>query len=165
MYRSERNMYEILEAKKYFDREHLEQLQQAVCHGLENRLKELDKLKGAVDIYDAWLAVGKGGQSIAAYLKLKNCHKIAIYGLGKMGNRLYQEVKGEVDVICFIDRNAEYLEADIPVYALGSFIPQVDLVVIALVDRENRIQKDVSDKLRFPVKGIEEILQAMLAEG
>lgn len=164
MYQSESNMYEILEEKKYFDEEHLELLRQAIHQGLENRLKELDKLKGAMDIYDAWLAISQGSRSIAAYLESRDYHRIAIYGLGKMGVRLYQEIKEKVDVVCYIDRNADYLKADIPVYTLENMIPQTDLVIIALVDRENRILEDVSNILHFPVKSIEDILQAMLAE-
>lgn len=164
MYQSESNMYEMLEEKKYFDEEHLELLRQAIHQGLENRLKELDKLKGAMDIYDAWLAVSQGSRSIASYLKSRDYHRIAIYGLGKMGVRLYQEIKEKVDVVCFIDRNADYLKADIPVYTLENMIPQTDLVIITLVDRENRILEDISNILHFSVKSIEDILQAMLAE-
>lgn len=164
MYWSERNMYEILEEKKYFDEAHLGLLRLAIYQGLENRLKELDKLKNAMEIYDKWLEAGIKNKSIVSYLKSEGCYKVAIYGLGKMGIRLYQEIKAEIDVVCFVDRNANYLEADIPVYMPDEIIPQVDLIIIALGDRENKILENVSEMIDYPVRGLEEILQVILTK-
>ncbi len=164
MYQSEREMYGILREQKYLDTGHLAQLWQALQRGLETRLKELDRLKAAEDIYAIWLNARGEKVSVAQMLKLAGYKTVAIYGMGKMGMRLYQEIKMEIEVKCYIDRNAAYLKADIPIYTLEDDIPQVDLVIIALADREHRIQKDVSNTINCPVKGIEEILRDMLAE-
>lgn len=165
MYQSEKNMYEILQHHGYFDREHLEWVQQAIHYGLDTRLKELDKLKRMVDIYDMWLAVNMENQSIGSYLKSAGYYNVAIYGLGKMGLRLYHEIRDEVEVKCFIDKNAAFLEADIPVYTLEEVIPQVDLVVISLIDKEKNIYKNISSSTSISIKYIEDILWSMLAEG
>lgn len=164
MYQSEKEMYEVLERHGYFDVEHLMQLRQAIQKGIEVRLKELDRLKTVADIYDRWLAANRGTDSVAQALKCAGYHVVAIYGMGKMGMCLYHEIGMEIEVKCFIDRNAKYLKAGIPVYTLEDDIPQVDLVIIALVDRGNKILADVSSKLHIPVKGIEKVLQGLLAE-
>ena len=164
MYQSEKEMYEVLERQGYLDVEHLMQLKQAIQKGIEVRLKELDRLKKVTDIYDKWMAVNGGNDSVTQALKRAGCHAVAIYGMGKMGMRLYHEIGMEIEVKCFIDRNAAYLKADVPVYTLEDDIPQVDMVIIALVDRENKILADISSKLNIPVKGIENILQGLLVE-
>lgn len=159
MHQSEKNMYKILEQNKYFDREHLERLLGAIDHGIDNRLKELDKLKKAVDIYDMWLMAQMENRSIGACLKSAGYQKVAIYGLSKMGLRLYQEIKPYVDVEYFIDRNAAFLKADIPVYSLEEAVQQVDLVIISLIDKEKKIFKDISLSISMPIKNIEDVLK------
>lgn len=158
MYQSEKEMYEILERHGYFDVEHLKELSQAIQKGIEGRLKELDRLKTVADIYDRWLTANRGNDFVTQALKCAGYHVVAIYGMGKMGMRLYHEIRMEIEVKCFIDRNAKYLKADIPVYTLEDDIPQVDLVIIALADKESKILADVSSKLHIPVKGIENVL-------
>lgn len=164
MYQSEKEMYEVIKKQGYLDTGHLTQLRQAIQKGTEVRLKELDRLKTMAEIYDTWLAVCEGTSPVVLVLKHMGCRTVAIYGMGKMGLRLYQEIGAEIEVKCFIDRNAAYLRADIPIYTLEDDIPQVDLVIIALADRENKILADVSSRLRVPVKGIENILQEILTK-
>lgn len=162
MYQSEKEMYKILEEHKYLDTEHLMQLRQAIQKGTEVRLKDLDRLKMVVGIYDTWTANDMEGNSVAMALKRAGYYTVAIYGMGKMGMRLYQQIVLEVEVKCFIDRNAAYIKTDIPVYTLEDDIPHVDLVIIALVDKENKILTEISSRLQVPVKNIESILQGAL---
>lgn len=89
---------------------------------------------------------------------------MAIYGMGKMGLRLYQEIKTKVNVKCFIDRNAAYLKADIPVCTLEDTVPVVDLVIVALIDRGMQIQEEIALRLRVPVIGIQKMIREIQAE-
>ena len=164
MYQSEKNMYELLERSKYFDREHLGMILQAIYHGLNARLKELDKLKRTIDVYDMWLMAHMKNESIGAFLKSEGYHKVAIYGMGKIGMRLYQEIQSHVEVKCFIDRNAAFLQADIPVYTIEAAIPSVDLVLISLIDKEKKIFQDISSVISdtVTIKEIEDVLRSMI---
>ena len=165
MYQSEKEMYEVLEGQSYLDTERRLQLGTAIQRGIEARLKELDRLKAVMDIYDTWTAAGRQSGAVVEMLKRKGCHAAAIYGMGKMGMRLYREIGSGIEVKCFIDRNAAYLKADIPVYTLDDDIPQVDLVIIALADRENKISEEVSLRLHIPAIGFEDLLQGLLMVG
>ncbi len=164
MYESEKEMLGLMENIGYFDAGYLAQLKQAIGKNIEARLRELDRLKVLVDIYDKWLAVGRGANRIAQMLKCAGWHNVAIYGMGKTGLRLYQEIRAEVNVKYFMDRNAAYLKADIPVYSPEDAVPVVDLVIIALIDRGRQIQKDIASRLQIPVIGIEKIIQEIQAE-
>ena len=165
MYQSEKEMYEVLEGQSYLDVEPLMQLKQSIQNGIEVRLKELDRLKTVTDIYDLWMTANRGSNSVAQVLKHAGCHSVAIYGMGQMGMCLYREIGSGIEVKCFIDRNAAYLKADIPVYTLDEDIPQVDLVIIALAGRENKISEEVSLRLHIPAIGIEDLLQGLLMVG
>lgn len=156
MYQSEREMYRVLQDQNYFDTGYFVQLRQAMQRGMEIRLKEQDRLKTIVGVYDAWLAAGYS--SVVNALKHAGFHKVAIYGMGKIGLRLYQEIRGGVEVKCFIDRNAAYIKNDMPVYTLEQDIPPVDFVIITLTDREKRILNEVSSKLQVPAKNIQDLI-------
>ncbi len=164
MYQSEKEMCRMLERQNYLDTQHLTQIRQAVRTGMEVRLKELDRLKAVERIYEIWPTASMGIDFAAKMLERAGYKTVAIYGMGKMGIRLYQDIHEYLEVKCFIDRNARYLKADIPVYTLEDDIPQVDLVIVALADRGNGITADVSSRLHFPVRSIENILQDMYGE-
>jgi len=166
MYQSELEMYAVLREHDYLDREYRRQLRQAVQNGTKVRLRELDRLKAAAGIYDLWLEAGAG--SVAQVLKRRACHKIAIYGMGKIGLRLYQELRETFEVVCFIDRNAAYIRTDIPVYTMEEAALQADLVIIALTDKENQICSEVTSRLQLPAINIKDILlesKLQLADG
>ncbi len=159
-------MYAVLREHDYLDREYRRQLRQAVQNGTKVRLRELDRLKAAAGIYDLWLEAGAG--SVAQVLKRRACHKIAIYGMGKIGLRLYQELRETFEVVCFIDRNAAYIRTDIPVYTMEEAALQADLVIIALTDKENQICSEVTSRLQLPAINIKDILlesKLQLADG
>lgn len=165
MHRSEQEMYEILQNHEcYFKKTYLDWLKRALCSGYENRLKELDRLKTETSIYDMWLTVRQKERSIAAFLRSAGYCEVAIYGMGRIGQRLYQEIKEEVNVCYFIDRNAAYLNADIPVYALKEALPRVDLVMIALPDKGGRILEEVTAQLPCSIMGLEELLRRLCLE-
>lgn len=159
MYQSEKEMYGILKKHRYLHTEYLMELRRAMQNGMELRLKELDRLNIMLGIYDTWVEARAGGSHVVEVLRCAGYCAVAIYGMGKMGMRLYKEIRADVEVKCFIDRNAAYFKADIPVYTLEDSIPKVDLVIIALADRENRIMTEISSKLHIPVKNIEDILR------
>ena len=66
-----------------------------------------------------WLQLKLKGISLADYLQSMNIFKVAIYGMGQMGLNLYEELKNtDLSVECFIDRDANRLEA--PILIIGT---------------------------------------------
>lgn len=59
------------------------------------------------NITNKWLKNKNNNILIEKYLLSKNINNIAIYGIGELGKRLYEELKSsKINVLCFIDRNA-----------------------------------------------------------
>lgn len=85
-------------------------------------------LKKIVCKRDRWLPV-----------EVKN---VAIYGAGELGISLSAICKRNgIAVRCLIDRNAEFILSDIPVYKLEDIPNDVDTIIVSLKDR--RIKEEI----------------------
>lgn len=164
MYESEKEVYEVIWSSGHFSEECLEQLRQAIQNGIETRLNELDKLKRIVSTYDKWLSVNTQNDVISIYLKKAGYSIIGIYGMGKMGMQLYHTLKKKLCVVCFIDRNEAFLKSDIRVCLLEDVPPQLDLIILTLVDKDDKLLKEISAKTKIPVKSMDNILRDILLE-
>ncbi len=164
MYESEKEVYEVIKNSKCFSEERLGQLRQAVENGIETRLKELDRLKSIAATYDKWLSVNTPNDVIAIYLKKAGYSAIGIYGMGRIGMRLHYMLRTKLRVVCFIDRNAAFLKSDIPICPLEDVPPQLDLIILTLVDKDDKLLKEISDKTKIPIKSMDNILRDILLE-
>lgn len=83
-----------------------------------------------IDIMDRWLTLHDKGISIERYLKDKNYKKVAIYGLGMLGNHLYEELKkAQVDIIG-IDRADIHDNFQMPIYKPYDCFGDVDIIIV-----------------------------------
>ena len=101
------------------------------------RSEEVKKrYKGYYNVVNQWLRNKNENRDVVSYFINNNFSKIAIYGMGEMGNRLYEELRGtDIKVAYFIDKNAEeiyYSEDDIPVIGLDDIENQekVDAIIV-----------------------------------
>lgn len=83
-------------------------------------------------LYDKWIQIKNSRKSLADYFKdnLINC--VAIYGLGSIGKRLYEELTEEhIEVAYGIDQNAEKIHVDnLEIKKPDSKLPVVDAVIV-----------------------------------
>ena len=99
------------------------------------------------------------GLTVEGYLKENGYRKVAIYGYGYIGKQLYGRLKREgVAISYIIDRNAEFLDADVRVYALEPDLPKVDLVIVTLVEQEQAVVEQIKEKVSADVLSIKELL-------
>ena len=82
-------------------------------------LKErLAKFEDYFAIVNKWLKNRNQHISVADYFKNNHYEKIAIYGMGEIGKRLYEELCAEgIEVTAVFDRNAQRLDPSINVYS------------------------------------------------
>lgn len=70
-----------------------------------------------MDIYKKILSKKPAGKVI----DIKSFPQIILYGAGYLGKKMYKELQySSVKVSCFIDKNAELIDMDIPVYNLAA---------------------------------------------
>lgn len=84
------------------------------------------------------------GHTLEQYFLNKNITRIAIYGAAVMGERIKGLLSGSrVTVFCFIDKNAPFIEQDIPVYEMNGIRRDFDAVVISLIEKETEVAADL----------------------
>lgn len=144
MMASEREIYEVLASKQTLSSEDLEKLEGAVQAAVEGHVKLLSKFQKMFFVYDSWFQLEEEGRHIYEYLKKNGIRRVAIYGDSYIGKRLYRNLQNNgVEVCCFIDRNASYLEEEIPVHLPKKGLPTVDLIIISLVEAVEVIREEL----------------------
>ena len=76
-----------------------------------------------------------------------------------MGLRLVKELKNsEIEIAYGIDRNAANIYSEIKLVTIEENLPDVDAVVVTLVDGFDKVRDMLSKRLSCPVIAIEDII-------
>ncbi len=105
---------------------------------------EKDRFWLQYPIAEGMLQMSLNGKSTADFFRKNQYKKIAIYGLGKLGKMLVQDLEGtDIEIQCLIDRNyARFPEQYKGIKVIGPHQlqnEQVDCVVVSLVHLYNSI--------------------------
>lgn len=93
--------------------------------------ERLAKFEDYFAIVNKWLKNRNRDISVADYFKNNHYDRIAIYGMGEIGKRLYEELCAEgIELTAVFDRSAQRLDPSLNVYSLEGPVPDVDVVVI-----------------------------------
>lgn len=165
MMASEQEVYDVVSSAGIFSQEELEKLREAVLAVSEDHIRLLSKFQKMFFIYDDWMKQQEQGRYIHEHLKNAGVGSVAIYGDSYVGKRLYYCLqKNGVEVRYFIDRNAAYLEEEIPVYLPQADLPPVDLILISLVEAQEAIRGELAALTTAQISSITELLAAMKNE-
>lgn len=125
-----------------------------------NRWKEIaEKNRGLFLLMSEWVKVKQEGKKLEEYFEKNNLKRIAIYGMSNVGIRLAKELKdSEIEVVYGIDRNAANIYSEIKVVATEDVLPEVDAVVVTLVDGFEEVCESLSEKLVCQIIAIEDII-------
>lgn len=121
--------------------------------------KMITKFESYYLMMDAWLQLRQKEIYLSYKLKEMGLCRIAIYGNGKMGKRLYEELKNsDVEVVYYIDKKAASMMEDIPVFSLEQVLPKVDAIIVSLSEYYNCIKKDLNKVCEYPVYSLDNII-------
>ena len=95
----------------------------------------------------------KKGQRIEQYMKSNRNKKIAIYGMGFMGDCVVDAIKDAgLNVVCGIDRNAEQLyNCHVPILKPDSDLPVVEIIIVTVLDSYEDIKHSFGKLCPFRV--------------
>lgn len=162
MIASEKEIYEVVRKGRILPLEETEKLRGAVRAAEEGHIKLLSKFQKMFFVYDDWINLQEQGWYMHQYLKGIGAGSAAVYGDSYIGKRLYQNLSNNgIEVRYFIDRNAAYLEEEIPVYQPQKGLPPVDVILISLVEGIEEIKKDLRVLTKGRVYSVAEILAEM----
>ena len=122
--------------------------------------KETDKFKDFFLLLCHWLEAKNYGGSTVDYFRSQGYKSIAIYGMGDLANRLYEDLeKTEVKVQYGIDRDVcNTISRISQIYALEDSLEEVDAVVVTPFYAMGSIKKTLEQKVNCPIISLEEVV-------
>lgn len=112
------------------------------------------------NILDNWNQLKLKGIRISDFLKRCAWMRVAIYGMGNLGSRLYEElVTSGIGVSYVIDQNSELLEEVVRVKKPGEEPTEVDVIIVTVSKEEQEIVKNYKEKFSCNIIGISELLK------
>lgn len=104
-----------------------------------------------LSLIEKWIHLKENGIHIADYFLQRGIHTLAIYGCGTIGEFINHELKNEINVKYFIDRNASNLQKQIPIYTLQDTLPEAEGIIITLVAHATEAAEEIRGKVQTPV--------------
>lgn len=155
-------MYDILSENKVFDDEKLQKISAMRQNTLFDWISLLEKFREMFMTLNAIAVCRENGNSFGKRLKDRGIQRVAIYGDGYLGKRILGElVEYHIETVFFIDRNADYLKEEIPVYKLEDAPDNIDAVVISLVRNYNPVKNILREKYNVGIYTIKEIVEGV----
>lgn len=126
---------------------------------LQDNLKKVDKFNGYYNLLNRWLSLKQEGKSIDKYFIDNEIKKIAIYGMGEIGARLYYELKdSEVELSYAIDSNSLAAYSELEVYNLEGKLPDAELIVVTAIFDFDEIESKLSEITNIKIVSLEDIV-------
>lgn len=130
----------------------------------KNRIKFLEsknvKFKKYYNLLDEWMKQSRKGRKIENYLMAQDLKKIAIYGLGEIGQRLYEELcDSDITIVKGIDQ-FDNSEIDIDIIEpcdVRQIVGLADAIIVTAVADYDEICKNLSD-VDIKIISLEEIV-------
>lgn len=120
------------------------------------------RYKKYYDILNYWMEGNQRGKNIAASLEEKGYRKIVIYGMGEMGNRLYEQLRGtDIQVLYAIDKNPVSGYSELNVVGAAMETAGVDAVIVTPVYDFDKIKGDLEGNFTCEILSLEEVVYAM----
>ncbi|MCI8377739.1 MAG: hypothetical protein HFH72_04370 [Lachnospiraceae bacterium] len=126
---------------------------------IQKRQKSKDKFKGYYNLLNQWLRLRQENKSLGTFFTENQYKTAAIYGMGELGNRLYDELKDSaVQVKYAIDENTAGTYSEIEVIGPEGDFPEVDVIVVTAVFAYREIEEKLSGRTDIPIVSLEDIV-------
>lgn len=124
-----------------------------------NYVTELEICRDAYNVYGRWFDLILGGDDPVRVFKESGIESVAIYGAGYIGKSILKLMKStDIRVDCYIDRNARYIELEIPAYTIEDAPQNIQCIVISLFKGAESIRDNLRSKFSCPIYTIREML-------
>lgn len=126
---------------------------------IQKKQKSKDKFKGYYNLLNQWLRLRQENKSLVAFFTENQYKTAAIYGMGELGNRLYDELKdSSVQVKYAIDENTAGAYSEIEVIGPEEDFPEADVIVVTAVFAYSEIEEKLSGRTDIPVVSLEDVV-------
>lgn len=107
-----------------------------------------------------WVELHQSGKTMADVLYEMNIQRLAIYGAGKHGQMLLNELKdSQIEVVCWIDKNVEKKEIDgYPVCMIDNLISNLDAIIVTPYREFPEIKTMLEGKISVRIISLDELV-------
>jgi len=125
-------------------------------------LARSNKFKAYYNLLNQWLVINQEGKSLEQYFINNNYKTIAIYGVGNLGKRLYEELKNSsIKVKYAIDRDTSNKLMDLEVFSVEDVLEDVDVIVVTPVFAFEEIEFEINSNYDFPIVSLGDIIEKL----
>lgn len=126
---------------------------------IEKKEGKINKFKKYYDMLNQWMIIKQEGKSLENYFINNGYHSIAIYGMGEMGNRLYEDLKGtKITVKYAIDKEAGLTYAEVETREITDTLPTVDAIVVTAVFAFDEIEESLKKTCDYPIISLQDVI-------
>ncbi len=125
--------------------------------------REKEKFKDYFQLLSHWLEVKSDGRSTVEYFKERGYDRIAIYGMGELANRLWEELDGtKIDIVYGIDQDVcNTISRMDKIYSPDDVLEKVDAVIVTPFYAMDQIKNRLMAKVEFPIISLEEVVWSL----
>lgn len=127
---------------------------------LKKSKEKTEKFRSYYEMLHDWLKLKQEGKSLEQYFLEKEYYHIAIYGMGGMGKRLYEELKeSRIQVEYAMDQSSDNVfENGLKVISLEDEMEQVDAVIVTATFNYDEIEAQLQGKTDSPIVSLEDVI-------
>lgn len=126
---------------------------------VSKKTEKVYKFKSYYNMLNQWLILKQEGKSLAKYFSDNDYKTIAIYGMGEMGNRLYDELKDtQIEVKYAVDKNAASTYSELEVVDPEEDLETVDAIIVTAIFAFDEIEETLEEEVDFPIISLEDIV-------
>ncbi|RDU22806.1 hypothetical protein [Anaerosacchariphilus polymeriproducens] len=126
---------------------------------INQKAEKVDKFKSYYNMLNQWLLIKQEGKSLESWFIENEYKTVAIYGMGEMGNRLYDELNNtSINVKYGIDKNAGATYSDLEVCSLDDCLEEVDVVIVTAIFAFDEIEEEIGDIILAPIVSLEDVV-------
>ena len=113
---------------------------------IDEKATKVEKFKNYYNMLNQWLVLKQEGKNLSSFFESNEYKTIAIYGMGEMGNRLYDELKNtNIEIKYAIDKNADSTYTELEVIDPEDSYEDVDVIVVTATFAFEDIESKVSE--------------------
>ncbi len=113
---------------------------------LEGKQKKLNKYFTYYKFLDSWLSWKENNNNYAEYFNENSIETVAIYGMGRIGKRLKNELENAgIKIAYVIDEGETIIYSKEIHYNLRDILPAVDLIIVTPIDEFEEIRNRILD--------------------
>ena len=126
---------------------------------VEKEIKEKNFYISYNELFNLWLYIELNNISFKNYFKKNGFHRIAIYGIGKLGVHLKREIERNGYEVAYIVDDGEKAFYTYRIYSSRDNLPEADVIVVTPFLEYELIKKKISEKNNINIISLKEVLE------